>query len=173
VHAGHLAVFCPFFFKGFNFQHVNVFADEQRLPIFGKIRYNSEKRASYVMMRLQVGHTRCNRDHTSTSHDSALDGAARSKEEREGILWYSSLAQKALPLRIEATVAGEDNVVSTVDLVGDLQIQLVVAETVEDIDRYSPVLKTCRRRCLQALPAALQPLGLFSVRAAVRAALIE
>ena len=167
---------------GFDFQDVAVFVNQHRMPISGRLRYDADKRASYVMLRLTAP-SASDPFYPPRSADDALMAAAQSDQEREAVNWYAAQPEQVLAIRVEAQVArgdsearerGKEGVgrLSSVELVGDLQLRMILAGSTEEIDRYAPVLKTCRKRCLQGLPAVLQPLALLSVRASARAALL-
>ena len=139
------------------------------LAQYGQMKYDGDRKAAYVMLRLLVLAEQaggCGAE-GGDAHDAALTHAAQSVEERAAVAWYEGLPQVVLALSMQAHVAHAGGASCAVEFVGDLKLRFVVASSAQQLDRYAPVLKTCRRRCLQTLPGPLQPLGLLSCRGAV------
>ena len=101
--------------------------------------------------------------------------AAQGAEEQAALDWYATLPGCSYDLSLEAQVSRGDGAGKgrAVQLVPDVRLHLVLAASQAELDRYAPHIKACRRRLLQALPAPLGGLELFSVRAPVRCALLS
>lgn len=159
---------------GHQYQAVKVSSSQGQLAVSGGIRFDSEKKASYVMLRL-----RATSPDIRPPHHRALSGCddliavAQSPKEQEAMEWYSGLPDGSVDLRVEARVAGSGDEDTTVSLVPDVRLKLMLAPSQAGIDTHAPHVRACRRRCLQALPASLQPVALLSARAPVRAVVLE
>lgn len=173
---------------GHEYQAIKVSSSDDRLTVSGGIRFDGDKKASYVMLRLRTFSAQSKQSlrahELDQLHAAARAGCcenliavARCLEEQEAVEWYSRLPDVTVDLRVEAQVSvsggGGTSRGCAVSLVPDVRLKLTLASSQADIDTHAPHIRVCRRRCLQALPTCLQPIALLSVRAPVRTAVLD
>eukprot|EP00293_Proteomonas_sulcata_P005745 CAMPEP_0184319602 /NCGR_PEP_ID=MMETSP1049-20130417/109462_1 /TAXON_ID=77928 /ORGANISM="Proteomonas sulcata, Strain CCMP704" /LENGTH=108 /DNA_ID=CAMNT_0026639803 /DNA_START=114 /DNA_END=440 /DNA_ORIENTATION=+ len=91
----------------------------------------------------------------------------------DALAWYDHLDSVTVQLQTFAEVVRTDSEeLSTVEVSGDLELRLKIADDRAAFLRYEPLLRMQRRKELEHLPPGLQAIALLSVRVKGKAELL-
>eukprot|EP00293_Proteomonas_sulcata_P008200 CAMPEP_0184305736 /NCGR_PEP_ID=MMETSP1049-20130417/14934_1 /TAXON_ID=77928 /ORGANISM="Proteomonas sulcata, Strain CCMP704" /LENGTH=160 /DNA_ID=CAMNT_0026617867 /DNA_START=26 /DNA_END=508 /DNA_ORIENTATION=+ len=154
---------------GFNFSRVAVQLDGDNAPLAGKVKYDKEKHAYYVTLRIPLASRTPPKLQPQSPQAPSLLSQSHEPWKRLPRVKFQISITAWVPQGKGPGRASQD---VCVQLEGNLTVGMVLCHHSDELGRIGAIVKHRRQMLTQSLPPYLQPLALYSSRLSARAAIM-